>query len=59
FLEKEQGLTGLSCALIGGFFLDIFSSKFIGFNILILLGIAILIKLILKRHVRIPLIEKI
>ena len=59
FFEKEQGLTGLFCALIGGLFLDIFSSRFIGFNVLILLGVAIFIKLIIKRHVRIPLIERV
>lgn len=58
-LEKPQKYSGLLGAGIGGFFLDIFSSRPIGFNILILLAIAFFIKLILKNYVRIPFIEKI
>lgn len=57
--EKSKNYFGLYPALIGGLFSDIFSSSFIGFNILILLAIAIFIKLIIKRHARIPLVEKI
>ncbi len=40
-------------AILGGFFLDIFSSQFIGFHILILLGTVAVIKIILKKYVRI------
>lgn len=45
---------GVASAFIGGFFLDIFSAKFIGFYILILVGLAIFIKIILKRYVWTP-----
>jgi rod shape-determining protein MreD len=45
---------GVIIALIGGFFLDIFSSNFIGLWSLILLLIAFLIKFFLKRYVQIP-----
>lgn len=59
FSEKTKNLTGLFAALIGGFYLDVFSNRFFGFNILILLGIVIFIKLILKRYVRFSLIREI
>lgn len=58
-LEKRKNHLGVINALMGGFFLDIFSNRFIGFYILILVGLAILIKLIFKRYVRIPFIDKI
>jgi rod shape-determining protein MreD len=41
--SRRQGNSGLGAAFIGGFFLDIFSENFIGFYILILLGLALLI----------------
>ncbi len=53
FLEKRKNYFGVINGLIGGFFLDIFSGRFIGFYILILAGLAIFIKLIFKRYVRI------
>ncbi len=56
--EKSKNYFGLYAAFIGGFFLDIFSSRFIGFYVLILFALAIFIKLIFKRYVRIPFIEK-
>ena len=59
FLEKRKNYFGVINGLIGGFFLDIFSNHFIGFYVLILVGLAILIKLIFKRYVRIPFIDKI
>lgn len=59
FFEKPKNYCGLYSAVIGGFFLDIFSNRFIGFYILILLALAIIIKLVLRKHVRIPFIEKI
>lgn len=52
--ERPKNITGISSAVIGGFFLDIFSSKPIGFEVLILLGLAVFIKIILKRYVQIP-----
>lgn len=41
----------LSSALFAGFLLDIFSANFIGFYILILLGISIFIQLVLKNYI--------
>ena len=58
-LEKRKNHLGVINALMGGFFLDIFSNRFIGFYVLILVGLAIFIKLIFKRYVRIPFIDKI
>ena len=58
-LESRKSLFGLSNAVIGGFFLDIFSSRIFGFYILILLVVAISIKFILKKYVKIPIIKKI
>ena len=59
FLEKRKNYFGVINGLIGGFFLDIFSNHFIGFYVLILAGLAIFIKLIFKRYVRIPFVDKI
>jgi len=50
--EKPQKNSGILSAFIGGFFLDIFSSRFIGFNILILVGLSFFIKFILKKYVQ-------
>jgi len=58
FFEKPKNYSGLYIAVIGGFFLDIFSNRFIGFYILISLTLAIIIKLVLRKHVRIPFSEK-
>lgn len=56
--EKSKNYFGLYAALIGGLFLDIFSNRFIGFYILISFALAIFLKLVFKRYVRIPFIEK-
>lgn len=45
---------GIYSALFGGFFLDIFSNNFIGFNVLMLFAMALFIKIILKKYVRSP-----
>ena len=50
-LEDGKNSTGGFVSLIGGFFLDVFSNHFIGFNILILVLISLAIKLILKKYV--------
>lgn len=52
-LENPVNYYGVLIAVIFGFFWDIFSEKFIGFHILILVFTSILIKTILKRYVRI------
>jgi rod shape-determining protein MreD len=46
--------SGFLSAIFGGFFLDIFSSSRIGFNILIFLAIFLFIRLIIKKYVRSP-----
>ena len=53
-LERPKNQLGILAAFIGGFFLDIFSSSFIGFNVLILLAVAVFIKLVLRKHVWAP-----
>lgn len=45
---------GISAAFFGGFFLDVFSSQPIGWNVFLLVGLAIFIKVILRKYVRIP-----
>lgn len=57
FFEKPKEYLGFLSAIIGGFFLDVFSENFIGFYILILVGLAIFIKFILKKYVRTPIIK--
>lgn len=57
-LEKSVNKLGLYQAVIAGLYLDIFSNRLIGFNILILLCLAILIKIFLRKYVRIPFFEE-
>lgn len=52
FTPTSKFGVGIGSAFIGGFFLDVFSSQPFGWNVLILLAISILIKIILKRHIR-------
>ena len=53
----------ISSAIIGGFCLDVFSLNnaggFFGFYTLVLVGFSLLLKIILERYVRIPIIRKI
>lgn len=60
-LEKEKNFfsLGFFSAITGGLFLDIFSSRMIGFYIFILVGIAIFIKIIIRKYVRIQVSERI
>ena len=51
-LEEPRKNNGIFGAVISGFFWDIFSDRFIGFHILILVGLAILIKVILRNYLR-------
>lgn len=57
-LEAPEKNKGILAAGIVGFFWDIFSEKFIGFHILILVILALLIKTILVRYVRIKIFER-
>ncbi|MCX6759242.1 MAG: hypothetical protein NT012_01635 [Candidatus Nealsonbacteria bacterium] len=60
---SSSWLQKISSAVIGGFYLDIFSLNnmggFFGFYTLILTGFSFLLKTILERYVRIPIIQKI
>jgi len=55
-LEAPEKNKGIFAAAILGFFWDIFSEKFIGYHILILVILALLIKTILVRYVRIKIL---
>lgn len=57
-LESPKKNGGIYISLIAGFFSDIFSSTFIGFNIIIFLIASLLVKFVLTRYVRIPFFEK-
>lgn len=57
-LESEKDYTGLFAALASGFFLDIFSSHFIGLNVLILMSLALAIKFLIKKHVKISIFQR-
>lgn len=48
-------------AVLGGFYLDVFSlrGEFFGFYTLILLGLFLFLKIILEKYVRFPIIRKI
>ena len=52
--EDPESKLGVHIAFISGFFLDVFSNRIIGFNILILVIVAIFLKLILNKYVRLP-----
>jgi rod shape-determining protein MreD len=56
--EKSKNNLGIYQAATAGFFIDIFSSRVIGFNVMILIFLAIIIKLFLKSYVRIPFLEE-
>lgn len=57
-LEASEKNTGIFAAGITGFFWDIFSEKFIGFHVLILIFLALLIKVIFSRYVRLKIFER-
>ncbi len=52
--EDPESSFGIYNAFVAGFFLDIFSNWLIGFNILILVILALFLKLILNKYVRLP-----
>jgi len=49
--ENPRDFSGIFAGMIGGFFLDIFSSGIIGLQVVILVFLSLFIKLILKRYV--------
>ena len=56
--EETNNYLGIIIAFTSGFFLDIFSSGLMGYNIVILLISAYFIKYIFKKYVRIPFIKE-
>jgi len=61
-LLSQNQLLGMGSALIGGFYLDVFSLStigFFGFYTLILLLFSIIARIILQKYVRIPLFKRI
>ncbi len=50
---------GIFSGFAGGFFLDVFSEHFFGFYVLILAGLAMVLKFILRNYVRFPIIKRI
>jgi rod shape-determining protein MreD len=52
--EKTDGKCGLVSAFFAGFFLDIFSGRFLGFYVLVCLGIAIFIKYVFRNYIKLP-----
>jgi len=57
-LEAAEKNSGVYAAGIAGFFLDIFSEKFVGFYILILIFLSLAIKIIFARYVRIKIFQR-
>ncbi len=57
--EDRTKMLGIFMATLGGLLLDIFSDGIIGYQISIYLVMAILIKEVLKKHVRIPFAKEI
>lgn len=57
-IENPKKYGGIYVSFIAGFLLDIFSSNFIGFHIIIFLAISLLLKFVFNRYVRISLFEK-
>jgi len=53
-LENEKKFFGVYLALISGFFLDVFSDHFIGYNILILILLSLFLKLVFNKYVSFP-----
>ena len=54
FWEEKKKSLGIFSAFLGGLFIDVFSGRPFGFDILIYLAIALFVKMILKNYVRIP-----
>lgn len=60
-LERTGEKMGIIAAFLGGFYLDVFSISndlFFGFYVLISVAISLFIKLILRKHVEIPIEKK-
>lgn len=56
--ESPKSNFGIVLAFLAGLVMDIFFSKFIGYNIIIFVTLSIVAKYILRSYVRIPLAER-
>ena len=56
--ENPEKKSGLYLAFFAGLLTDIFSLRPLGFNILIFIAVAYIMKLAFRRYVRIPLIQR-
>ncbi len=56
--ENPKKYGGIYASFIAGFFLDIFSSGFIGFHIIIYLAVALFLKFVFRHYVKVPSFEK-
>lgn len=56
-LERPKEKAGLLAGFAGGFFLDVFSSGYIGFYAFIFLVLSFAIKMIFRKYVRVPVRE--
>lgn len=54
--RQPKESAGIYAGFIGGFFLDIFSANLIGQNILISLVLALFIRLVLRKYVRVSVV---
>lgn len=52
FFEEQKSNSGIFAALVGGFFLDIFSEQFFGYYFLISFSLAFFIKFALKNYIQ-------
>jgi rod shape-determining protein MreD len=53
FIEEPGRKLGIFAGFLGGLFLDVFSSNFLGFYILISLAVALFFKYAVRRQIRI------
>ena len=58
FFEAERGIKSFWYAIIGGILLDVFSGYFFGFWTILLLGVAFLVKFVIKSYVRPPIFQR-
>jgi hypothetical protein len=52
--EKTEGKAGIFGAIIGGFFLDMFSENFMGFYVIVALAVSLFLKYVLRKYVKLP-----
>ncbi|MCP6726714.1 MAG: hypothetical protein KJI69_01570 [Patescibacteria group bacterium] len=58
FFEASGDIKSFWYAIVGGVLLDIFSGYFFGFWVILLLGIVLLVKFVIKSYVRPPILQR-